>query len=122
MTAEFSLGSLLMAPALIVAGVDWLTRPAGLAVALWLGLGTTAAACILFGRSLRVLEAGPVATLVLAEPLVVTLLGVVVLGERLAPVAVAGAALITAGLAIQGLSSTRAARHEHADLAGAPPS
>lgn len=121
MAAEFSLGGLLMVPVLLVAGATWLADAAGLAVALWLGLGTTAAAYLLFGRGLRVLEAGPVATLLLAEPLVATLLGVVVLGERLAPAAIAGATLIAAGLAIQGLASARAQRHEHADLAEAPP-
>lgn len=121
MAAEFSLGGLFMLPVLAVAGGAWLAQPAGLAVALWLGLGATAAAYLLFGRGLRVLEAGPVATLVLAEPLVATLLGVLVLGERLAPPAIAGATLIAAGLAIQGVASTRAQRHQPAVVADAPP-
>lgn len=120
MAAEFSLGGLLMLPVLVVAGAGWVLDPAGLLVVLWLGLGATATAYVLFGRGLRVLEAGPVATLVLAEPLVATLLGVTVLGERLAPVAVAGALLITAGLGVQGLASTRARAHARPQVVEAP--
>ena len=58
-------------------------------------------AYVLFGRGLRVLPAGPVATLFLAEPLVATILGVVVLGETLAPAAIAGALLVVIGLVAQ---------------------
>ena len=53
-TAEFSLGGLLLAPVLLVTDVAWLGQPAGLAVALWLGLGATAAAYVLFGRGLQI--------------------------------------------------------------------
>ena len=79
----------------------------GLAVALWLGLATTTVAYVLFGRGLRVLPTGPVATLVLAEPLVATMLGVLLLGERLDATAWAGAALVAAGLGLQGVVSVR---------------
>ena len=43
----------------------------------------TALAYVLFARGLGRLSAATVTTLVLAEPLVATLLGVAVLGERL---------------------------------------
>ena len=103
MPALFGLGGLLMVPVLLASGVTWLAEPAGLAVALWLGVGTIAVAYLLFGRGLRELHAGVAATLVLAEPLVATLLGVTLLGEQLGSLGWLGAALVALGLAIQGL-------------------
>jgi DME family drug/metabolite transporter len=54
-----------------------------------------------------VLPAGPVTTLVLAEPVVATVLGVVVLDERLPALAVVGAVLVLVGLAVQGRGTAR---------------
>lgn len=108
MAAEFGLGGLLLIPVLVATGADWLGTGAGLAVALWLGLGTITVGYVLFGNGLRVLPAGPVATLVLAEPLVATLLSVLILGERPGLVGWAGAALVAAGLGLQGVTSVRA--------------
>ena len=107
MASAFSLGGLLMLPALLTAPLAWLGTPSGLAMALWLGLATTTLAYVLFGRGLRHLPAGPVTTLVLAEPVVATLLGVIVLGERLPALGWVGAALVLAGLALQGMASAR---------------
>jgi DME family drug/metabolite transporter len=63
---------------------------------------TTTVAYLLFVRGLAVLPAGPVTTLVLAEPVVATALGVLVLGERLPAAAAIGALLVLVGLAVQG--------------------
>ncbi len=107
MAAAYSLGAVVLLPVLLASGVAWIATPGGLAVALWLGLATTTVAYVLFGRGLRLLPAGPVATLVLAEPLVATALGVVVLGERLGSAGWLGAALVASGLLLQGLASVR---------------
>lgn len=107
MGASFGLGGLLLVPVLLTQPLSWLTTPSGLVMALWLGLATTTVAYLLFGRGLRHLPAGPVTTLVLAEPLVATLLGVAVLGERLGPLGWVGCVLVVAGLAVQGLASSR---------------
>ncbi len=113
MATAFGLGAVVLVPVLLVSGVAWLATPNGMVVALWLGLGTLAVAYVLFGQGLRVLPAGPVATLVLAEPLVATLLGVGLLGESLGPTGWAGAALVAAGLGLQGTVSVRAGRPAH---------
>ena len=107
MASAFSLGGLILLPVLLASGTAWIASGRGLAVALWLGLATTTVAYVLFGRGLKVLPAGPTATLVLAEPLVATLLGVFVLGEHLGPAGWAGAALVAVGLGLQGLTSIR---------------
>jgi DME family drug/metabolite transporter len=113
MTAAFALGGLLLLPVLLTQPLAWLTTPSGLAMALWLGLATTTVAYVLFGRGLRHLEAGPVTTLVLAEPVVATLLGVLVLGESLVPLAWVGAGLVLVGLAMQGAAAARDAGGSH---------
>jgi len=107
MASAFGLGGLLLLPVLLSQPLAWLGTPSGLALAAYLGLMTTTLAYVLFGRGLTVLPAGPVTTLVLAEPLVATLLGVGLLDERLAPVGIAGTALVLAGLALQGLAASR---------------
>lgn len=107
MGSAFGLGGLMLVPVLLTQPTGWLTTGSGVALAAYLGLFTTAAAYALFGRGLAVLPAGPVTTLVLAEPLVATLLGVGLLDERLAPAGVAGAALVLAGLVLQGTASSR---------------
>jgi drug/metabolite transporter, DME family len=108
MASAFGLGGLVLLPVLLASGPAWIASPPGLAVALWLGLATTTVAYVLFGRGLHALPAGPAATLVLAEPLLATLLGVIVLGEHLGPPGWVGAVLVAAGLALQGLTSVRA--------------
>ncbi len=107
MASAFALGGLLLLPLLATQPLAWLAGPGGWVLAAYLGLVTTTAAYLLFGRGLAVLAAGPVTTLVLAEPLVATALGVGVLDERLPALGVAGAALVLAGLALQGVASTR---------------
>jgi drug/metabolite transporter, DME family len=107
MAAAFSLGGLLLVPVLLLQPLAWLATPGGAALALYLGLVTTTLAYVLFGRGLAVLPAGPVTTLVLAEPLVATALGTTVLGERLAVAGAVGAGLVLTGLVVQGLGATR---------------
>jgi DME family drug/metabolite transporter len=107
MGAAFGLGGLLLVPVLATQPLGWLAGPGGVVVALYLGLATTTVAYLLFGRGLAVLPAGPVTTLVLAEPLVATVFGVVLLDERLQPAGVVGAGLVLAGLVLQGVRSAR---------------
>lgn len=107
MAAAFGLGGLVLVPVLLTQPVAWVATRSGLVLALWLGLATTTLAYVLFGRGLRHLPAGPVTTLVLAEPVVATLLGVLVLGESLAPLGWLGAAFVLAGLGLQGTASAR---------------
>jgi drug/metabolite transporter, DME family len=116
MAAAFGLGGALMVPVLLITGAAWIASVPGLAVALWLGLATTTLAYVFFGRGLRLLPAGPAATLVLAEPLVAMLLGVLLLGELLGAGGWLGAAAVAIGLGLQGLLSVRAQRGERQNV------
>ncbi|MGS2642713.1 EamA family transporter [Streptosporangium sp. LJ11] len=94
----FGGAAVVMAPVLLWTGTGWLAEPRGLLTALYLGCATTALAYFLYGRGLRTTPVATAATLALAEPAVAALLGVVVLGERLAPASVAGLVLLGASL------------------------
>lgn len=118
MAGAFGLGGLVLAPALLLGPVAWLATPTGAALALYLGLVTTTLAYLLFGRGLAVLAAGPVTTLVLAEPLVATALSTGVLGERLTAAGAVGAGLVLLGLAVQGLWSARRSAQDAEQPAG----
>jgi DME family drug/metabolite transporter len=96
----FGIGGFLLLPALFLTSPGWIVTPAGALTALYLGVVPTALAYALFVRGLGRLTAATVTTLVLAEPLVATLLGVVVLDERLALSAIIGCGLVLAGLVV----------------------
>lgn len=96
----FAGAALLLTPLLFFVELAWLASPSGLAVALHLGLVATALAYLLFGAGLKVTPVTTAATLSLAEPVTAAFLGIAVLDERPAPVALLGIASILAGLAI----------------------
>ena len=106
-TASFVLGGLLLLPLLAGQPLAWVAQPSGIALVLFLGVATMAIGNVLLARGIHGLRPGPVATLMLADPLVATLLGVMVLGETLPPVAAVGAVLVLAGLLLQGLVVAR---------------
>lgn len=106
--ATFALGGLLLVPLLLTQPLDWLAEPTGLALVLYLGVATMAIANVVLSLGLSRLSPGPVTTLMLSDPLVATLLGVIVLGEVLSAVAWVGVVLVFAGLVLQGIVLARA--------------
>ncbi|MEV0309250.1 EamA family transporter [Nonomuraea fuscirosea] len=94
MGVMFGGAAVIMLPVLVLSGTGWIASPGALAAVLYLGLGTTGLAYFLYGRGLRTTPVATAATLALAEPAVAALLGLVVLGERLAPVSIAGLVLL----------------------------
>jgi drug/metabolite transporter, DME family len=99
MAAVFATGALILLPALALVPTADLFSAQGLALAAYLGVLPTALAYVLFARGLSRIGAGETATLTLAEPVTAMALGFAVLGERPGAAAVAGAALVLAGLA-----------------------
>jgi drug/metabolite transporter, DME family len=101
----FGGGAVLLAPVLATSSPGWLLTARGLAVTGYLGIVTTVLAYLLYGRGLRTVSAPVAVTLGLAEPVVAAMLGLVVLGERLTPPAIAG--LVLVGLALAALALGR---------------
>lgn len=102
----FGTAGVVSIPALVLLAGSWLRSGPGLLLVLWLGVVTTAIAYLLFGWGLARLPAADVATLTLAEPLCATVLGVVVLGERVGAVAGVGLVVLACGLTV--LATARA--------------
>lgn len=100
MAVVFFSGAVLLSPVLFFSNLGWLVTPGGILVALELGLVATAAAYLFFARGLVSVPVASAATLSLAEPLTAGMLGVVILDERLGPVALAGAGLLLGGLVL----------------------
>jgi len=100
MARLFGLGGLVLLPVLVLAHPGDLGSLGGISMVVYLGAVPTALAYVLFARGLRHLPAGEVATLTLAEPLTAAALGALVLGERPGAAALAGVALVLAGLAV----------------------
>ena len=107
MAAVFGLGAIFLAPLLFSQDLSWLAQPRGMGVVLWLGVFATALAYTLFGKGLARTPVTAAVTLSLAEPLTAGLLGVLLLGERLTPLAWVGIALIFSGLAVLAVPGNR---------------
>ncbi len=97
LAASFSIGAVILLPFLIM-DFSWLLTTKGLALALWLGLASTTLSYIMFGIGITHLAPGVVATLLLSEPAVATLLGVFVVGEPMSARGWFGCVLILLGL------------------------
>lgn len=100
MGAMFGLGAVLLLPVLLVTGAPLLRSWSSVAIAGYLAIGPMFVAYLLFGVGLRTVRSSSATTITLLEPVVATLLAVLVVGERLEPVGWAGLLLVFAGLAI----------------------
>lgn len=107
MASGFFAAGVLLVPVLLLAGPGFLAQADGVALALYLGAIPTALAYVLFARGLRRLSSGETTTIVLAEPVTALVLGVALLGERPAGLALAGAGCVLAGLAVLALPRRR---------------
>jgi DME family drug/metabolite transporter len=99
MGALFGLAAVLLVPVLLVTGAPLLQSAGSVGITAYLAIGPMFIAYLLFGRALRTVRASTATTITLAEPLVATVLAVLVVGERFAPVGWAGLALVLAGVA-----------------------
>jgi DME family drug/metabolite transporter len=106
--AGFAGGALLLTPVVLTEGLTVPSDGVALAVLLYLGLVPSALAYGLFFTGVRTVPGAVASIVTLLEPLTATLLATVFLGERLAPVAVAGGALLLA--AVAGLYLSRLGR------------
>jgi DME family drug/metabolite transporter len=112
--AAYLIAGVALIPVIIIVPQEtaWILTTAGIVLALYLGLFAMAIPNILWVKGLAGLAPGPSSTLMLTEPAVATILGIVVLGETLALAGVVGLVLVMAGLLMQGLSLARAKEPE----------
>jgi len=103
----YTLSAILLLPLLIGDSFQWITTGSGLLTAIYLGAISMALANTLQVVGLKRLSPGPTATLLLADPLTATILGVWLLDEAITPLAIFGLALVAIGLILQGLAERR---------------
>lgn len=103
LAVSFLLASLFLLP-ISIDGLSSLFTLEGVLLSIWLGFGATTLAYAFFAYGLSRLQAGVIATLNLAEPVVASILGVVVIGEQLSALAILGCALIVGALTQLALS------------------
>lgn len=105
MGAIFLVGGIACLAWLSAIGLGSLASTGGLLTIGYLGLVPMALAYLLFGYGLRVLASSSATTIALAEPVVATLLAVLVVGERPEALGWAGLVIVAVGIAL--LTATR---------------
>jgi DME family drug/metabolite transporter len=98
-TVTSAIGAAALAPAAFASGAGFAVRADTVALVLFLGVVTTAVAYALFYAGLRTVPGSVAAVLTLLEPLTAALLAVVLLGEPLPGLTVAGGLLLLGAVA-----------------------
>ena len=109
MARVFGIAAILLAPALFAVNTEWIFTTEGISLSLWLGVITVALAYWAYASGLKNLEPRETTMITLAEPVVATILGAVVLDERPTALAWVGIVVVIAALAYESLSSTNEA-------------
>lgn len=98
MGALFGLGAVFLVPVLALTGAPLLQSAGSLGVTAYLAIGPMFLAYLLFGAGLRTVRGSTATTITLVEPLVATILAILVVGERLDPAGWTGLALVMVGV------------------------
>lgn len=106
----FGTAALMGAPFLLLVDLSWLGSAAGLAMVVWLAAATVAVAYVLFAIGLQSLRASTVSTLTLVEPMAASLLGVVLLDERLSTPGWIGLVVLLGGVVLLAVPGRRVER------------
>jgi DME family drug/metabolite transporter len=96
----FTVAAVVLLPWLVMEDASWLGTGSGWLMVVYLALVPTVLAYRLFARGLKSVPASTASTMALAEPVVATVLGVALLGERLSFVGWLGAGLVLTGLVL----------------------
>lgn len=111
MARVFGIASIMLAPTLFFVNLSWLTHSDAMVMVFWLGIVTLALAYWSYATGLRHLEPSQTTLITLLEPVVATVLGVVVLGERPSPVAWLGVLIVIASLLAESRAPSKNMRH-----------
>lgn len=111
MGAAFGLAAVPLSLVLLITGAPLLESALNIGLAGYLAVGPMFVAYLFFGWGIRALRSSTVTVITLLEPLVATLLAIIVVGERLDPLGWLGLALILGGVTV--LSSARRPREPY---------
>jgi DME family drug/metabolite transporter len=94
MGALFGVGALCLVPVLAATGAPLLQSAGIVGITAYLAIGPMFLAYLIFGRGLRTVRGSTATSITLVEPLVATLLAVLIVGERLPPSGWVGLGLV----------------------------
>jgi DME family drug/metabolite transporter len=101
MSRVFGNAAIMLVPALFFVDTDWIFTTGGMSLGLWLGIVTVSLAYWAYASGLKNLEPRETTMITLAEPVVATVLGALVLNERPASLAWIGIVVVIAALAYE---------------------
>ena len=111
MARVFGIASVMLAPTLFFVNLKWLLHGDAIVMVLWLGIVTLALAYWSYANGLRHLEPSQTTLITLLEPVVATVLGVVVLSERPSTIAWLGVLIVIASLLAESRVPSKNMRH-----------
>jgi DME family drug/metabolite transporter len=111
MARVFGIAAIMLAPTLFFVNTDWVFTQGGISLGLWLGIVTVALAYWAYASGLKNLEPRETTMITLAEPVVATMLGALVLNERPAALAWFGIVVVIAALAYESRSTSLNMKH-----------
>jgi len=111
MARVFGIAAVMLSPTLFFVNIDWVLTSGGFSLGLWLGIVTVALAYWAYASGLTHLEPRETTMITLGEPVVATMLGVLVLNERPAALAWLGIVVVIVALAYESLGTTSNMKH-----------
>jgi DME family drug/metabolite transporter len=111
MARVFGVAAIMLAPTLFFVNTEWVVTTGGVSLGLWLGIVTVALAYWAYASGLQNLEPRETTMITLAEPVVATILGAVVLDERPAVLAWLGIVVVIVALAYESLNHASNVKH-----------
>jgi DME family drug/metabolite transporter len=94
----FGVAAIVSAPFLFTQNPEWILTTKGFLTVIWLGIFTTSIGYVLYMYGLKRIESSKAATVVLAEPVIATLLAALVIGEDLVIKSYLGIAIAIFGI------------------------
>ena len=100
MGAMFGLGAIALSPVLLVTGAPLLDAGSSIALVAYLAIGPMFIAYLFFGAALGSIRSSTATSITLIEPVVATVLAILVVGERLGAIGYLGLGLILVGVTV----------------------
>lgn len=101
MASMFGLSAILLLPSLLLTGGNLFLDAKHISVALYLAIAPMFFGYLLFGQALREIEASKATLITLLEPIVATILAIIIIGETFSPIGWLGMSLMIICLLLQ---------------------
>ncbi|WP_394125014.1 DMT family transporter [Psychrobacter nivimaris] len=111
MASMFGLSAILLLPSLLLTGENLFLDAKHISVALYLAIAPMFFGYLLFGQALREIEASKATLITLLEPIVATILAIIIIGETFSPIGWLGMSLMIICLLLQVMKTPKLIRY-----------